>query len=575
MTSSAVAAPSWRRSAFGDPVLLLPLVVAAGLGVGWLGADAEVSGARVAVDLALAWSFVGASIVALERSRWRRSRLLLAASAFAMLAGDLRWAGADGLWTLGFVLQALWLALVLHFVLTFPDGRPWSVPARLTIAAAYLVTLGGQLLVALVDPCAEDVLSLVSSDRVADAVDRGQAVLGIALAGVAAALVARRLALLGGASRRAQAPVLAAALLVVPTTILWLGWVAVTADAEPSLETVARGIALVMPLGLLAGVTGSRLRRSQASRLVVDLQTEGAAGLRERLSQALGDPTLDVAYRLDDGRYVDRAGRPFELPRDPNRAVTPLTAQGEEVAALVHDPVLLDEPGLVESVRATAGLVLENERLAAEVRAQLAEVRASRARIVAATDAERRRLERNLHDGAQQRLVTLSVSLGLAATRTDAAGSEVLGRAQDEIEGAIAELRELARGIHPTLLRDAGLEAGVEALAGRTPLPVTVHACVGGRLPDGVELAAYFLVSEALTNVVKHAAASQATVRLERAGTTLCVTVTDDGVGGACFATDSGLAGLRDRLDALDAELVVDSEPGRGTIVRAEIPCGS
>ena len=131
----------------------------------------------------------------------------------------------------------------------------------------------------------------------------------------------------------------------------------------------------------------------------------------------LGDPTLELAYRLDDGRHVDAAGRPLELPQGPDRAVTLVTARGEEVAALVHDPALLDEPALVESVRATAGLVLENERLAAEVRAQLAEVRASRARIVAATDAERRRIERNLHDGAQQRLVTLSLTLGLAASR--------------------------------------------------------------------------------------------------------------------------------------------------------------
>src|SRR5205823_2649115 len=219
--------------------------------------------------------------------------------------------------------------------------------------------------------------------------------------------------------------------------------------------------------------------------------------------------------------------------------------------------------------------VLENERLAAEVRAQLAEVRASRVRLVVATDAERRRLERDLHDGAQQRLVTLSVALGLDASRGDAATSEVLSRAQDEVEAAIAELRELARGIHPTLLREEGLEAAVEALARRTPLPVTVEGSVPDRLPAAVELAAYFLVSEALTNVVKHAAASEARVRLSHETFTLRVAVTDDGVGGACAAADSGLAGLRDRLEALDAQLVVESKPGDGTSISAAIPCGS
>ena len=227
----------------------------------------------------------------------------------------------------------------------------------------------------------------------------------------------------------------------------------------------------------------------------------------------------------------------------------------------MHDPALLDEPALVEAVRATAGLVLENERLAAEVRAQLAEVRASRTRIVAAADAERRRIERNLHDGAQQRLVTLSLVLGIAAAGRDAAGPDVLARAQDEVDEAIAELRELARGIHPTLLREEGLLTAVQALARRTPLPVTVEGSAGDRLPDAVELAAYFLVSEALTNVVKHAAASEAAVRLERTGGTLRVAVVDDGVGGACASVDSGLAGLRDRLEVLDARLVVESDP--------------
>jgi signal transduction histidine kinase len=236
---------------------------------------------------------------------------------------------------------------------------------------------------------------------------------------------------------------------------------------------------------------------------------------------------------------------------------------------------LLDEPALVESVRATAALVLENERLAAEVRSQLAEVRASRGRIVAAADAERRRIERNLHDGAQQRLVTLSVALGLEASRAGAAAADVLSRAQDEVEQAIVELRELARGIHPTLLRDVGLEAAIHALARRTPLPVIVSGGVRDRLPDRVELAAYFVVAEALTNVVKHASAIEASVLLEREPGTLRVTVRDDGVGGARIRAESGLAGLRDRLEALDATLSINSEAGQGTSVCALFPCAS
>jgi signal transduction histidine kinase len=566
----------WRsQSVLRDPVLLVPAVVGAGLAIGWLGSDAGASGTRVAADLALSWALAAASLVTIERTRWRRSRVLLAAAAFALLAADLRWASSHAVWTLGFLLEGMWVALLVNVVLTFPEGRTSSRAARIAIAGAYATTFGGQLVGAFVLPDSRDVLSVTAQRTVADAVDRAQGTLGIAVALTALVLLVGRLLVLRGPARRAQAPALVAACLTVPAGVVWLARVTATGEEAPTLETIVRAVSLLVPLGVVAGVVGSRLHRREASDLVVELRTEGASSLRERLARVLGDPTLEVAYRLDDGRYVDAAGEVFELPQDPSQAVTLVTARGEEVAALVHDPALLDEPALVESVQATAGLVLENERLAAEVRAQLAEVRASRARLVAATDAERRRLERNLHDGAQQRLVTLSLALGLQASRGDGTASEVLSRAQDEVEEAIAELRELARGIHPTLLREEGLTAAVEALARRTPLPVAVEGSVGDRLPDAVELAAYFLVSEALTIVVKHASASEVTVRLERKTGNLRVTVADDGIGGASTAPDSGLAGLQDRLEALNATLVVDSERGRGTTIRTEIPCGS
>ncbi|MDP9189284.1 MAG: histidine kinase, partial [Actinomycetota bacterium] len=518
-------------------------------------------------------ALVAASLASLERARWHRARVLLAAAALAVLAADLQWVSGDALWTLGFLLATLWAALLVQIVLTFPDGRPWSASARVVIAVAYTATLGGQLAAAFVLPDSRDVLSLGADRAVADAVTGGQAILGIAVALAVLFLVVRRLFVLRGPGRRVQAPLLAAAALTAPTAVLLLALATFTAAPATTLETIARFVALLVPLGVVAGVVRSRLHRPEPSELVVELRTEGTTSMRERLARALGDPTLDVAYRLGDGRYVDSAGQAIALSQGPNRAVTLVTAGGEEIAALVHDPALLDEPALVESVRATAGLVLENERLAAEVRSQLAEVRASRARIVAATDAERRRIERNLHDGAQQRLVTLSLALGLAASRSEA-DSNVLARAQDELEEAIVDLRELARGIHPTLLREQGLEAAVEALARRTPLPVTVEGLVGDRLPDAVELAAYFLVSEGLTNVFKHAHASQATVRLSRDADMLQVAVLDDGIGGARATTDSGLAGLRDRLDALDATLIVETDEGCGTTLRAEIPCG-
>jgi signal transduction histidine kinase len=573
MTSTAVTA-SPTREVIRDPVLVLPLVVAAGLAVGWLGVDRQVPGTRIAADLALSWALAAASLVVLERPRWRRARWLLVAAAFAVLGADLAWTSSHALWTLGFVLERLWAALLVQLVLTFPEGRSWSPVARVVIVGAYAVTLGGQLVAALVAPDARDALSVASHPAVAHTVDRVQQISGVGLGLAVFSLVLQRARVLRGPAGRTQAPLLLTAAITALTGLVWLSSVIASSARVTTLETIVRAVAVTIPLGIVGGIVWSRLRRSEVTELVVDLRTE-AASMRERLARALGDPTLEVAYRLGDDRYVDAAGRPMELARGADRAVTGVTAGGEEIAALVHDPALLDEPALVESVRATAALVLENERLAAAVRSQLAEVRASRGRIVAAADAERRRIERNLHDGAQQRLVTLSVALGLEASRAGAATADVLSRAQDEVEEAIAELRELARGIHPTLLRDDGLEAAVRALARRTPLPVTVSGGVRDRLPDRVELAAYFVVSEALTNVVKHASATEASVLLEREPATLRLTVRDDGVGGAHMRAESGLAGLRDRLEALDATLSIKSEAGHGTTVRALFPCAS
>jgi signal transduction histidine kinase len=255
--------------------------------------------------------------------------------------------------------------------------------------------------------------------------------------------------------------------------------------------------------------------------------------------------------------------------------VTQVVAGDTPVAALLHDPALLEEPELVESVRATAALVLENERLAAEIRAQLAEVEASRTRILTATDEERRRLERDLHDGAQQRLVALSLKLALAQIGAEPAAAAALAGAQDDLESALAELREFARGVHPSILREDGLDAAVQTLARHAPIPVSVSAGTEGRLPDRVELAAYFFVSEALTNIAKHARASSASVSTLSDDGALTVIVADDGVGGAAFANGSGLTGLVDRLAALDGELEIESVPGLGTTLIARIPCAS
>ena len=221
-------------------------------------------------------------------------------------------------------------------------------------------------------------------------------------------------------------------------------------------------------------------------------------------------------------------------------------------------------------------MAIENERLQAEVRAQLEEVRASRQRIVETADRERRRVERNLHDGAQQRLATLALSLALLRDRTaaDAETAIVAARASADLGRAIAEIRELARGIHPAVLTEDGLSAAVESLADRSPVPVTVRTGFDSRLPEAVESAAYFVVAESLANVAKYTQASSASVGLSRHNGALRVEVADNGVGGADPSRGSGLRGLEDRVCAVRGSFLVENAPGGGTRVVAEIPCG-
>jgi signal transduction histidine kinase len=246
------------------------------------------------------------------------------------------------------------------------------------------------------------------------------------------------------------------------------------------------------------------------------------------------------------------------------------------MAVLVHDTALVEERDVVEAVVAVARLALANERLQAEVRAQLEEVRASRVRMVEAADAERRRVERNLHDGAQQRLVSLSLTLRLLQRRAAAIDEDLAAdvtMAADELRCAIEELRELARGIHPTILAEQGLGPALEALAEQAPVPVNVAGIPSRRLPQTLEATAYFLVAEALANVAKHAGASQVMVVADLTEDHLVVEVLDDGRGGATEDAGTGLRGLRDRVAAIGGTLSLHSPPAAGTCLRAELPC--
>jgi signal transduction histidine kinase len=375
--------------------------------------------------------------------------------------------------------------------------------------------------------------------------------------------------------------------MIVPTTVILVTLLAETlvilgnapAAIKEFLSASQFVIRAALPIGFLVGLLRIWMARGAVADLVVELgETPSPARLREALAHALGDPSLAVAYWSESSSaFVDANGAAVSMPVDgSDRAVTLLERGGRPIAAIIHDAALLDEPGLVASVASALRLAVENDRLHAEVELQLEEVRASRARVVAAGDAERKRLERDLHDGAQQRLVSLTLALRLARRKVGTDGDPALALSLDaasaEAKAALSELRELARGIHPQILTEAGLCAALQSLADRSPLDVSIETCAPERFSAAVEAAIYFVVSEALTNVAKYANATHALVRTGWRGDGLLVEIADDGIGGADPARGSGLRGLADRLAAVDGTLEITSPTGGGTRVLAHIP---
>jgi signal transduction histidine kinase len=549
----------------------------------------EDSALRTAILILLvSWSFVLSGLVALARSPGRFGWLMCAVGLSVYLAA-LNDANASIPFTISLVIGSLWIGILVHALVAFPTGRLPSRFAVATVAAAYAALTVGQLAVLLFDDFADDcpecpanAALITANDTAAAVVDTVVGTIGAAIALAVVVELALRWRSASPPLRRALAPVLATGgAAVFALALLYVSFVAV-----PSLYDAVAWLALALligfPFAFLAGLLRMRLARAAVGRLVVELgETPAQAELRDALQRALGDPGLAIAYwHPHKERFVDGGGRPMELPLgDEARAARVIERHGEPVAALVHDASLEQDPELIEAVVAAAGLALTNDRLQEELRARLEDLRSSRARIVEAEAAERRRLERDLHDGAQQRLVTLALELGIAESRagTDSSDNrDVLKRARSQLRLAIDELREIARGIHPALLTDRGLGDALEALAARTPVPVTVELELGdARLPEAVEVAAYYVATEALTNVVKYAQATRVTVRAVREAGSAVLEIADDGVGGADPAGGSGLRGLVDRVEALDGRLEVASPRLGGTRIQATFPLRS
>ncbi|MDP9331477.1 MAG: sensor histidine kinase [Actinomycetota bacterium] len=541
------------------------------------------------LDFAVGVTYLAAGLITWWYRPANRIGPLMLAFAFAWFIGNLYGSGVPFLVSVANGFEGTNAIFMVWLILAYPTGRLATRLERAAVVVTALVTVvTGVIVVLTFDPqrfgcldCREAGPALFPSFRVWHAASQASDRAAFVLAVIVLVALVRRWRRASPIERSDLLP------LWIVTVILAVDYSVegFTSNAGPNdafanflieLQKVGQ---LLIPILFMWGLLKRRMARAAVGDLVVELEGPvSAGGMRDALARTLHDASLRIVFpaNADEDTWIDEDGRAVDLPADPS-AVTVIHRDGEPVAALLHDPALVEHQELLRAAGAAAGMAIENEHLQAEVRAQLQEVRASRARIVAAGDTERRRVERDLHDGAQQRLLTLSLALHAARrqadTTADPALAETLRLAADELSLALEELRELARGIHPAILTEEGIGPALESLASRASVPVSLVGVPEERLPSAVEAAAYFVVSEALANVTKYAKATAVVVRLARDNGHLRVEVRDDGVGGADPANGSGLRGLQDRVAAINGRLVIDSPPGSGTSVLADLPC--
>jgi signal transduction histidine kinase len=531
----------------------------------------------------LGLGFIATGLFAWWRRPENRFGALMTAVGFAWYLSALTESNTALLFTIGLVLNGAIWGVVVMMLLAFPTGRIEGRGPRmivvLTWVAAITIPLGQVLFTedfGLTGSQPDDLLLITQNQTVADVISGLGNLLAVGVATALAVVLVRRWRTGTRVQRRSYAPVYVTGAVLAGGLVVGalLDLAGAPQGVQDTLFTVPLLALAAMPYAFLVGLGRTRYFRAGAlTQMVTGLSRRH--GICASLSEALSDPTLEVLYRRP-GRdeFVDTQGAHAEVPD----GATLVEHDGEVIGAIVHDPALGEEPELLAAASSAAAVAMEQERLDAELRARVAELQDARARYLRSGLEERRRLERDLHDGAQQRLVALSLQLGLAksriATDPEAAG-ELLEAARAELGHALEELRELARGIHPAILTDRGLDAALEALADRAPVRVAVDETPAERLPGAVEAAAYFVVAESLTNVAKYARAGEAHVSVTRVNGSAVVEISDDGVGGADTGQGTGLRGLADRLAVLDGVLEISSPPGEGTTVRATIPCAS
>jgi signal transduction histidine kinase len=536
---------------------LLPATIALGLYAEWAALrrgplEAAASGSEIriaAADLVVGLVLVGGGLLAQTRRPESRTGLLLALAGLAWFLGTFADSGNAAYADFGALFVTIHRGPLVHALLSYPDGRLESWAERGAVAGAYAV-------------------SAIADAGVAPEV-------AIILAVAVLVVGAQRFLRAVGPQRRARLPA-AVGSAALAAVLLVSGIARIAGSSAPldrgvlwAYQVVIAGIAIGLTLDLVLG----RWVKATVTGLVVDLGETGARGaLCDRLANALGDRSLVLGYWLTDrGVYVDDRGREVELPEeDDERRVTTVRSEGEPVAVLIHDAAVVADPELVGSVASAARIAVVNARLQAEIVRQVEELEVSRRRLLEARDGERLRLERELHEGAEQRLVKVEALLDEAARGADYRLATLLTETHVKLNSTRSELREFARGIHPRALTN-GLPFALRELAGQAAVPVALQ--VGNaRYPSAVEAAAYFVCSEALANVGKHSEALGATMEVTQRDRTVVVVVSDDGKGGASLETESGLRGLADRVEALGGRLTVTSPLGAGTRLVANIP---
>jgi signal transduction histidine kinase len=549
------------RSSREDVTGLVPRLQAAvglaglvlGIGAEWV-ARSELSLLSAGTDVAVGWTLIACGLIASSRRPQSRIGLLTALTGFAWFLGTLAGSDVDAVATLGSALLTIHRGPLFHAIVGYPSGRVSGRVGIVVVTTCYIYAATAPL-------ARNSVVTII-----------------VVLMVLATTIRGHRLA--AGPDRQARVTaIVAAAAVALPLGGGSLGrLLAAGPDAERAVLWGYEAGLVLIALVFLVDLLRARWADAAVTRLVVDLGDDTEAGtLRGRLARALGDRSLAIAYWLPEANsYVDEAGAPVQLPgAGSGRAVTVIEQQGDRIAALVHDPTVLDDPGLIGAVASAARIAFSNVRLQAEVRRHVADLDASRRRIIETNDAQRRRLQQEIRLGVGQRLTEvqghLDLALREAGSPLDRAVSASLENAERVLYETQVELQELAAGIHPALLTEQGLGPALSSLAQRAAVPVRLVVRVD-RLPAAIETAVYFLCSETLTNVGKYARASRADVEVRAEGHLLTVLIADDGVGGANPSGGSGLKGIADRIEALGGRLLVESPVGKGTRLVAKIP---